>query len=197
MICLWEFCQALSPNRSILTYNQVWKKFLFMLFHSTNPFSESQMPHYVEVEAPHTKPLCKCVFFWGSVCVINVFYNLSLELCSSGSMTTCWNTHSCSVFIGSTICHFWIGMLFSGSNTSFIPYPPWFLFQNMFLVTAVCMCLFICSYFPDIVNCDLKSALMVLYNLFTRYRNVDWICGVVGTHFTGKYSIAIFTIACF
>nr|XP_046160741.1 parvin, alpha a [Oncorhynchus gorbuscha] len=25
----------------------------------------------------------------------------------------------------------------------------------------------------DIVNCDLKSALMVLYNLFTRYRNVD------------------------
>lgn len=25
----------------------------------------------------------------------------------------------------------------------------------------------------DIVNCDLKSTLRVLYNLFTRYRNVD------------------------
>lgn len=27
---------------------------------------------------------------------------------------------------------------------------------------------------PDIVNCDLKSTLRVLYNLFTRYRHVDW-----------------------
>lgn len=30
------------------------------------------------------------------------------------------------------------------------------------------------SSFSDIVNCDLKSTLRVLYNLFTRYRNVDW-----------------------
>lgn len=29
-------------------------------------------------------------------------------------------------------------------------------------------------FYPDIVNCDLKSTLRVLYNLFTRYRNVDW-----------------------
>lgn len=26
----------------------------------------------------------------------------------------------------------------------------------------------------DIVNCDLKSTLRVLYNLFTKYRNVEW-----------------------
>lgn len=36
-------------------------------------------------------------------------------------------------------------------------------------------CLF--SFFPDIVNCDLKSTLRVLYNLFTRYRSVDWALG--------------------
>lgn len=28
--------------------------------------------------------------------------------------------------------------------------------------------------YADIVNCDLKSTLRVLYNLFTKYRNVDW-----------------------
>lgn len=27
--------------------------------------------------------------------------------------------------------------------------------------------------YADIVNCDLKSTLRVLYNLFTKYRNVD------------------------
>lgn len=29
-------------------------------------------------------------------------------------------------------------------------------------------------FFSDIVNCDLKSTLRVLYNLFTRYRHVEW-----------------------
>lgn len=28
-------------------------------------------------------------------------------------------------------------------------------------------------FFTDIVNCDLKSTLRVLYNLFTKYRNVE------------------------
>ena len=32
---------------------------------------------------------------------------------------------------------------------------------------------FVSLIFSDIVNCDLKSTLRVLYNLFTRYRNVD------------------------
>lgn len=33
--------------------------------------------------------------------------------------------------------------------------------------------LFSTSSLSDIVNCDLKSTLRVLYNLFTSYRNVD------------------------
>lgn len=28
-------------------------------------------------------------------------------------------------------------------------------------------------FYADIVNCDLKSTLRVLYNLFTKYRNVE------------------------
>lgn len=33
------------------------------------------------------------------------------------------------------------------------------------------MCVFV--FHSDIVNCDLKSTLRVLYNLFTKYRNVE------------------------
>ena len=40
------------------------------------------------------------------------------------------------------------------------------------LGATLAMCLFSWSY-ADIVNCDLKSTLRVLYNLFTKYRNVE------------------------
>lgn len=35
---------------------------------------------------------------------------------------------------------------------------------------AMCFC---SVSYADIVNCDLKSTLRVLYNLFTKYRNVE------------------------
>lgn len=34
-------------------------------------------------------------------------------------------------------------------------------------------CIFCFVSYADIVNCDLKSTLRVLYNLFTKYRNVE------------------------
>lgn len=47
---------------------------------------------------------------------------------------------------------------------------------DVFLVnvsqTKVCLWFF-SDLLADIVNCDLKSTLRVLYNLFTKYRNVE------------------------
>lgn len=41
---------------------------------------------------------------------------------------------------------------------------------NLGTTEAMCFCF---ASYADIVNCDLKSTLRVLYNLFTKYRNVE------------------------
>lgn len=52
-------------------------------------------------------------------------------------------------------------------------------------------------FFSDIVNCDLKSTLRVLYNLFTRYRHVEWVVGAWEIYLlNGQHLLYIFIRYC-
>uniref|UniRef100_A0A8C2HTR9 Parvin, alpha a n=1 Tax=Cyprinus carpio TaxID=7962 RepID=A0A8C2HTR9_CYPCA len=55
----------------------------------------------------------------------------------------------------------------------FVPLYNFFLTPENFDQKAVHLVFFFPHFIPDIVNCDLKSTLRVLYNLFTGYRHVD------------------------
>ena len=82
-----------------------------------------------------------------------------------------------------------VGLIFCPSRTGrwlfrSTPLPwdhaghPWWVAggrgQPMPIWAPLKQCVFCFVSYADIVNCDLKSTLRVLYNLFTKYRNVEW-----------------------
>lgn len=81
----------------------------------------------------------------------------------------CWGTAWCPVAAGAstqdrvgTRGGWWMGEV--NRCQLWVTWPP----TKRYVFFVLC---------ADIVNCDLKSTLRVLYNLFTKYRNVDWGTG--------------------
>lgn len=72
-----------------------------------------------------------------------------------------WGTEGCSVAEGDTHTGPSLALKVDGGWMPTLGHIA-LLKHSMFFV-----------FYTDIVNCDLKSTLRVLYNLFTKYRNVE------------------------